>query len=132
MWLLMTSVNLFGIYSSRRERRHTHTWRRNCGSRSVRWNFKSSESKKVQISICGDLWLIRVNLSDVYSPQISEQFSLKTVLVYEYWWVGNLVKETATLAFCIVVFYVFRLFEKDEYSVIGEKEEQVPEITVKE
>lgn len=45
---------------------------------------------------------------------------------------GNLVKETATLAFCIVVFYVFRLFEKDEYSVIGEKEEQVPEITVKE
>lgn len=70
--------------------------------------------------------------ADVYSPQISEQFSLKTVLVYEYWWVGNLVKETATLAFCIVVFYVFRLFEKDEYSVIGEKEEQVPEITVKE
>ncbi|KAG4982063.1 hypothetical protein JHK87_026812 [Glycine soja] len=59
-------------------------------------------------------------------------FAFKTVLSYEYQWVSNLVEETATLVFCIAMFYVFGLLEKDEYSVIGDEEEQVSEIVVKE
>lgn len=62
-------------------------------------------------------------------------FALNTVVVYQYRWVSNLVEEIATLVFCIFMFYVFRLFEKDEFSVIshdGEEEEQVAKIAVKE
>nr|KYP46700.1 Protein GPR107 family [Cajanus cajan] len=47
-------------------------------------------------------------------------FVLRTIIAYEYEWVSNLAEETVTLVFCIVMFYMFRLVEKDEYSVLAE------------
>ncbi|KAL2323321.1 hypothetical protein Fmac_027700 [Flemingia macrophylla] len=49
--------------------------------------------------------------------------ALKELIAYDYQWVSNLIEETVTLMFCFVVLYVFRLLEKDEYSVIGDVEE---------
>ncbi|KAK7345638.1 hypothetical protein VNO77_16246 [Canavalia gladiata] len=59
-------------------------------------------------------------------------FVLKTFLDYKYRWVSNLAEETVAFAFCVVMLYMFRPMEKEEYFLIDAKEEHVAEIVVKE
>ncbi|KAK7345637.1 hypothetical protein VNO77_16245 [Canavalia gladiata] len=58
-------------------------------------------------------------------------FVLKIVLDYKYGWVTNLAEETIGFAFCIVMLYMFRPVEKEEYFLIDANEEDVAEIAVK-
>ncbi|KAG4983193.1 hypothetical protein JHK82_028031 [Glycine max] len=58
-------------------------------------------------------------------------FALKTIATYKYQWVSNLTEEVASLAFYVVMFYMFRHVEKNGYFVLDEKEEEVVEIAVR-
>ncbi|KAJ1391330.1 Lung seven transmembrane receptor-like [Sesbania bispinosa] len=59
-------------------------------------------------------------------------FALKTIAAYKYQWVSNLAEETASLAFYVVMFYMFRPVERNEYFVLDEEEEEAAEIALKE
>ncbi|KAK7279413.1 hypothetical protein RJT34_24465 [Clitoria ternatea] len=59
-------------------------------------------------------------------------FALKTIAAYKYQWVSNLAEETASLAFYIVMFYMFRPVERNEYFVLDEEEEEAAEIALRE
>jgi hypothetical protein len=58
-------------------------------------------------------------------------FALRTIVVYKYEWVSNAVEETASFAFFIVMFYMFRPVEKNDCFVLDEKEEEADEITLR-
>jgi hypothetical protein len=58
-------------------------------------------------------------------------FSLRTIVVYKYQWVSNAAEETASFAFFIIMFYIFRPVEKNECFVLDEKEEEVAEIALR-
>ncbi|XP_027365463.1 protein GPR107-like [Abrus precatorius] len=58
-------------------------------------------------------------------------FALKTIAAYKYQWVSNLAEETASLAFYIVMFYMFRPVERNEYFVLDEEEEEAAEIALR-
>ncbi|KAL9318296.1 hypothetical protein ACSQ67_014813 [Phaseolus vulgaris] len=58
-------------------------------------------------------------------------FALKTIAAYKYQWVSNLAEETASLAFYVVMFYMFRPVERNEYFVLDEEEEEAAEIALR-
>ncbi|GLT47871.1 hypothetical protein SLA2020_215300 [Shorea laevis] len=58
-------------------------------------------------------------------------FALKTIAAYKYQWVSNAAEETASLAFYIVMFYMFRPEEKNEYFVLDEEEEEAAEMALR-
>ncbi|MCL7026356.1 hypothetical protein MKW94_030830 [Papaver nudicaule] len=51
-------------------------------------------------------------------------FALKTISAYKYQWVSAAAEETVSLAFYMVMFYMFRPVEKNEYFVLDEEEEE--------
>ncbi|CAJ2675679.1 unnamed protein product [Trifolium pratense] len=58
-------------------------------------------------------------------------FILRTIVVYKYQWVSNAAEETASFAFFIAMFYMFRPVEKNECFatfVLDEKEEEAGEM----
>ncbi|KAK2401335.1 Protein CANDIDATE G-PROTEIN COUPLED REPTOR 7 [Trifolium repens] len=59
-------------------------------------------------------------------------FALKTITAYKYRWVSNLAEEGASLAFYIVMFYMFMPVEKNEYFVLDDEEEEAAEIALRE
>ncbi|XP_061366661.1 protein CANDIDATE G-PROTEIN COUPLED RECEPTOR 7-like [Gastrolobium bilobum] len=58
-------------------------------------------------------------------------FALRTIAAYKYQWVSNAAEETASLAFYIVMFYMFRPVEKNEYFVLDEEEEEAAEMALR-
>ncbi|XP_043694540.1 protein CANDIDATE G-PROTEIN COUPLED RECEPTOR 7-like [Telopea speciosissima] len=58
-------------------------------------------------------------------------FALRTISSYNYQWVSNAAEETASLAFYLVMFYMFRPIEKNEYFVIDEEEEEAAEAALR-
>ncbi|XP_010489726.1 PREDICTED: uncharacterized protein LOC104767390 [Camelina sativa] len=59
-------------------------------------------------------------------------FALKTIAAYKYQWVSNAAEEIASLAFYMLMFYMFRPVEKNEYFVLDEEEEEAAELALKE
>lgn len=51
-------------------------------------------------------------------------FALRTIAAYRYQWVSNAAEEIASLAFYLVMFYMFQPAEKNEYFVLDEEEEE--------
>nr|DAD27800.1 TPA_asm: hypothetical protein HUJ06_029268 [Nelumbo nucifera] len=51
-------------------------------------------------------------------------FALRTISAYKYQWVSNAAEETASLVFYLVMFYMFRPVERNEYFVLDEEEEE--------
>jgi hypothetical protein len=58
-------------------------------------------------------------------------FALRTIAAYKYQWVSNGAEEVASLAFYIVMFYMFRPVEKNEYFVLDEEEEEAAELALR-
>ncbi|GFY82853.1 lung seven transmembrane receptor family protein [Actinidia rufa] len=58
-------------------------------------------------------------------------FALKTIAAYKYQWVSNATEEIASLAFYIVMFYMFRPVEKNEYFVLNDGEEEAAEMALR-
>ncbi|KAL2323318.1 hypothetical protein Fmac_027697 [Flemingia macrophylla] len=58
-------------------------------------------------------------------------FALKTIAAYKYRWVSNLAEETANLAFYIIMFYMFRPVERNEYFALDDDEEEAAEIALR-
>ncbi|XP_047334128.1 protein CANDIDATE G-PROTEIN COUPLED RECEPTOR 7-like [Impatiens glandulifera] len=58
-------------------------------------------------------------------------FALKTIAAYKYQWVSNAAEEIASLAFYIVMFYMFRPIERNEYFVLDEEEEREAEMALR-
>lgn len=59
-------------------------------------------------------------------------FALKTIAAYKYQWVSNAAEEIASLAFYMLMFYMFRPVEKNEYFVLDDEEEEAAELALKE
>ncbi|XP_015969917.1 protein CANDIDATE G-PROTEIN COUPLED RECEPTOR 7 [Arachis duranensis] len=59
-------------------------------------------------------------------------FALRTIAAYKYQWVSNAAEETASLAFYMVMFYMFRPVEKNEYFVLDDEEEEAAEMALRE
>ncbi|PIA38844.1 hypothetical protein AQUCO_02700205v1 [Aquilegia coerulea] len=51
-------------------------------------------------------------------------FALRTISAYKYQWVSNAAEEIASLAFYMVMFYMFRPVEKNLYFVLDEEDEE--------
>ncbi|XP_044474121.1 protein CANDIDATE G-PROTEIN COUPLED RECEPTOR 7-like [Mangifera indica] len=58
-------------------------------------------------------------------------FALKTIAAYKYQWVSNAAEETASLVFYMVIFYMFRPVEENEYFVLDEEEEEAAEMALR-
>ncbi|PPD74502.1 hypothetical protein GOBAR_DD28578 [Gossypium barbadense] len=58
-------------------------------------------------------------------------FALRTIAAYKYQWVSNAAEETASLAFYLVMFYMFRPVEKNEYFILDEEDEEAAEIALR-
>ncbi|CAK9147207.1 unnamed protein product [Ilex paraguariensis] len=58
-------------------------------------------------------------------------FALRTIAAYKYQWVAYAAEEIASLAFYVVMFYMFRPVEKNEYFVIDEEEEEAAELALR-
>ncbi|KAB5519801.1 hypothetical protein DKX38_024120 [Salix brachista] len=58
-------------------------------------------------------------------------FALKTMAAYKYQWVSNAAEETASLVFYVVIFYMFRPVDKNEYFVLDEEEEEAAELALR-
>lgn len=58
-------------------------------------------------------------------------FALRTIAAYKYQWVANAAEEIASLAFYVVMFYMFRPEEKNEYFVLDEEEEEAAELALR-
>ncbi|KAF5737136.1 putative lung seven transmembrane receptor [Tripterygium wilfordii] len=58
--------------------------------------------------------------------------ALKTIAAYKYEWVSNAAEEIASLVFYVVMFYMFRPVEKNEYFVLDEEEEEAAELALRE
>ncbi|KAK4749226.1 hypothetical protein SAY87_026675 [Trapa incisa] len=58
-------------------------------------------------------------------------FALRTIAAYKYQWVSNAAEETASLVFYIVMFYMFRPVERNEYFVLDEEEEKEAEMALR-
>ncbi|KAJ4704778.1 Transmembrane receptor [Melia azedarach] len=58
-------------------------------------------------------------------------FALRTIAAYKYQWVSNAAEEMASLVFYIVIFYMFRPLEKNEYFVLDEEEEEAAEMALR-
>ncbi|KAL8255771.1 hypothetical protein R6Q59_030838 [Mikania micrantha] len=53
-------------------------------------------------------------------------FVLKIIVSYENQWVSSAAEEMGSLVFCLVMFYMFRPAEEDEYSVL--EYEEIPQM----
>ncbi|XP_043701652.1 protein CANDIDATE G-PROTEIN COUPLED RECEPTOR 7-like [Telopea speciosissima] len=58
-------------------------------------------------------------------------FALRTISAYKYQWVSSAAEETASLAFYLVIFYMFQPIEKNEYFVLDEEEEEAAEAALR-
>ncbi|KAK9290024.1 hypothetical protein L1049_008187 [Liquidambar formosana] len=58
-------------------------------------------------------------------------FALRTIAAYKYQWVSNAAEETASLVFYLVMFYMFRPVESNEYFVLDEEEEEAAEMQLR-
>ncbi|KAJ7972490.1 Transmembrane receptor [Quillaja saponaria] len=58
-------------------------------------------------------------------------FALRTIAAYKYQWVSNAAEEIASLAFYMLMFYMFRPVEKNEYFVLDEEEEEAAELALR-
>lgn len=58
-------------------------------------------------------------------------FALKTIAAYKYQWVANAAEEIASLAFYMIMFYMFRPVEKNEYFVLDDEEEEAAEMALR-
>ncbi|WOG96542.1 hypothetical protein DCAR_0415878 [Daucus carota subsp. sativus] len=58
-------------------------------------------------------------------------FALRTIAAYKYQWVSNAAEELASLAFYLVMFYMFRPVEKNEYFVLDNEEEEAAEMALR-
>ncbi|KAK9072758.1 hypothetical protein SSX86_009193 [Deinandra increscens subsp. villosa] len=58
-------------------------------------------------------------------------FALKTIAAYRYQWVASAAEEIASLAFYLVMFYMFRPVEKNEYFVLDEEDEETAELALR-
>ncbi|KAK1434933.1 hypothetical protein QVD17_00688 [Tagetes erecta] len=58
-------------------------------------------------------------------------FALKTIAAYKYQWVANAAEEIASLVFYLVMFYMFRPVEKNEYFVLDEEDEETAELALR-
>ncbi|KAH6802593.1 Lung seven transmembrane receptor family protein [Perilla frutescens var. frutescens] len=58
-------------------------------------------------------------------------FALRTIAAYKYQWVASAAEEIASLAFYVIIFYMFRPVEKNEYFVLDEEEEEAAELALK-
>jgi hypothetical protein len=58
-------------------------------------------------------------------------FALRTIAAYKYQWVSNAAEEIASLMFYMVMFYMFRPVERNEYFVLDEEEEEAAEMALK-
>ncbi|XP_057472113.1 protein CANDIDATE G-PROTEIN COUPLED RECEPTOR 7-like [Actinidia eriantha] len=58
-------------------------------------------------------------------------FALKTIAAYKYQWVSNAAEEIASLAFYVVMFYMFMPVEKNEYFVLDDEEEEAAEMALR-
>lgn len=57
-------------------------------------------------------------------------FALKTIAAYKYQWVSNAAEEIASLAFYLVIFYMFRPEEKNEYFALDDEEEEAAQLAL--
>ncbi|KAL4298129.1 hypothetical protein GQ457_12G010860 [Hibiscus cannabinus] len=58
-------------------------------------------------------------------------FALRTIAAYKYQWVSNAAEETASLAFYLIIFYMFRPLEKNEYFIFEEEDEEAAELALR-
>ncbi|KAG2690420.1 hypothetical protein I3760_09G185700 [Carya illinoinensis] len=58
-------------------------------------------------------------------------FALRTIAAYKYQWVSNAAEEIASFAFYVVMFYMFRPVEKNEYFVLDQEEEEAAELALR-
>ncbi|KAK4377672.1 hypothetical protein RND71_003968 [Anisodus tanguticus] len=58
-------------------------------------------------------------------------FALRTIAAYKYQWVAYAAEEIASLAFYIVMFYMFKPEEKNEYFVLDEDKEEAAELALR-
>ncbi|XP_022972573.1 protein GPR107-like [Cucurbita maxima] len=58
-------------------------------------------------------------------------FALKTIAAYKYQWVSNAAEEIASLVFYMVMFYMFRPVERNDYFVLDEEEEEAAELALR-
>ncbi|KAJ7977053.1 Transmembrane receptor [Quillaja saponaria] len=58
-------------------------------------------------------------------------FALRTIAAYKYQWVSNAAEEVASVTFYVVMFYMFRPVEKNEYFVLDEEEEEAAELALR-
>uniref|UniRef100_A0A7N0RHJ4 Uncharacterized protein n=1 Tax=Kalanchoe fedtschenkoi TaxID=63787 RepID=A0A7N0RHJ4_KALFE len=58
-------------------------------------------------------------------------FALKTIAAYKYQWVSNAAEEMASVVFYMVIFYMFRPVEKNEYFALDEEEEEAAEMALR-
>nr|XP_043611939.1 protein CANDIDATE G-PROTEIN COUPLED RECEPTOR 7-like [Erigeron canadensis] len=59
-------------------------------------------------------------------------FALKTIAAYKHQWVANAAEELASVAFYVVMFYMFRPIATNEYFIIGDEEEEAAEVVLRE
>ncbi|KVI09547.1 protein GPR107-like [Cynara cardunculus var. scolymus] len=59
-------------------------------------------------------------------------FSLETISSYKFQWVSNGAQEVGSLVFYMMMFYMFRPVEKNEYFLIDDEEEKAAERTLQE
>lgn len=58
-------------------------------------------------------------------------FALRTIAAYKYQWVSNAAEEVASLVFYMVMFYMFRPVDKNEYFVLDDEEEEAAEVALR-
>lgn len=58
-------------------------------------------------------------------------FALRTISAYKYQWVANAAKEMASLAFYVIMFYMFRPAEKNEYFALEDEDEEAAELALR-
>ncbi|KAL1813181.1 hypothetical protein DCAR_0625478 [Daucus carota subsp. sativus] len=58
-------------------------------------------------------------------------FALRTIAAYKYQWVSFAAEEVASLAFYMVMFYMFRPVERNEYFVLDDEEEEAAEMALR-
>ncbi|XP_010922440.1 protein CANDIDATE G-PROTEIN COUPLED RECEPTOR 7 [Elaeis guineensis] len=59
-------------------------------------------------------------------------YALKTIASYKYRWVSVAAEETASLAFYIFMFYMFRPVERNQYFVLDDEEEEAAQAALRE
>ncbi|GJY88441.1 GPR107-like protein [Tanacetum coccineum] len=77
--------------------------------------------RKFYILVIGYLYFTRIIV-----------FALETIAVYNYQWVATAAEELASIAFYMVMFYMFRPIASNEYFIIDDEEEVAAEVVLRE